>query len=132
MGHALEDAIYTSKRSCLCELGAQSNAMQGPEIRTGFLKNPDQPTKLNAGKEITITTDYSYKGDDQTISMRYSRKPTRLAHASHALLCQLKPSCMGNRTFLMFGSAPHGSVCQQHVHTPGSNRPVLAVLKRLA
>ena len=43
---------------------------QGPEIRTGFLKNPDQPIKLTPGKEITITTDYSYKGDDQTIAMR--------------------------------------------------------------
>ena len=44
---------------------------QGPEIRTGFLKNPDQPVKLTAGKEITITTDYEYKGDEETISMRH-------------------------------------------------------------
>ena len=44
--------------------------LQGPEIRTGFLKNPDQPVKLTAGKEITITTDYEFKGDDETISMR--------------------------------------------------------------
>jgi len=46
-------------------------ALQGPEIRTGFLKNPDQPVKLTAGKEITITTDYEFKGDDDTIAMRY-------------------------------------------------------------
>lgn len=43
---------------------------QGPEIRTGFLKTPDQPVKLTAGKEITITTDYEFKGDDETIAMR--------------------------------------------------------------
>ena len=47
-------------------------SLQGPEIRTGFLKNPDQPVKLTAGKEITITTDYEYKGDEETISMRYA------------------------------------------------------------
>lgn len=45
---------------------------QGPEIRTGFLKNPDQPVKLTAGKEISITTDYDVKGDDKLIAMRYS------------------------------------------------------------
>lgn len=44
--------------------------MQGPEIRTGFLKNPDQPIKLTAGKEISVTTDYDVKGDDNLISMR--------------------------------------------------------------
>lgn len=43
---------------------------QGPEIRTGFLKNPDQPIKLTAGKEISVTTDYDVKGDDNLISMR--------------------------------------------------------------
>ena len=46
--------------------------LQGPEIRTGFLKNPDQPIKLTAGKEVTITTDYEFKGDENTIAMRYS------------------------------------------------------------
>ena len=44
--------------------------VQGPEIRTGFLKNPDQPIKLTAGKEISVTTDYDVKGDDNLISMR--------------------------------------------------------------
>ena len=44
--------------------------MKGPEIRTGFLKNPDQPIKLTAGKEISVTTDYDVKGDDSLISMR--------------------------------------------------------------
>ena len=43
---------------------------QGPEIRTGQLKNPDQPLTLTAGKTIKITTDYTYKGDDEMIAMR--------------------------------------------------------------
>ena len=47
------------------------DTLQGPEIRTGFLKNPDQPVKLTTGKEVTITTDYSFKGDENTIAMRY-------------------------------------------------------------
>jgi len=45
--------------------------VQGPEIRTGFLKD-EKPIKLTAGKEITITTDYDIKGDENTISMRYA------------------------------------------------------------
>ena len=51
--------------------------LQGPEIRTGFLKNPDQPVKLTPGREITITTDYSYKGDEDTIAMRQDSMCTR-------------------------------------------------------
>ena len=50
-----------------CELECAIN--QGPEIRTGFLKD-EKPIKLTAGKEITITTDYSIKGDESLISMR--------------------------------------------------------------
>lgn len=44
--------------------------MQGPEIRTGFLKDA-KPIQLTTGKEITITTDYDYKGNEETIAMRY-------------------------------------------------------------
>lgn len=33
---------------------------QGPEIRTGFLEN-EQPVVLEAGHELTVTTDYSIK-----------------------------------------------------------------------
>ncbi len=51
--------------------------MQGPEIRTGFLKNPDQPLTFTAGKTIKITTDYEHKGDDEMISMRCGRYSTR-------------------------------------------------------
>ena len=43
--------------------------MQGPEIRTGFLKDA-KPIQLTTGKEITITTDYEAKGDSETIAVR--------------------------------------------------------------
>lgn len=47
-----------------------SNSGQGPEIRTGFLKDPDTPLTFTAGKTIKITTDYEHKGDEEMISMR--------------------------------------------------------------
>lgn len=46
-----------------------SQLLQGPEIRTGFLEN-DQPVKLVAGREITITTDYNVKANEKLIAMR--------------------------------------------------------------
>ena len=55
--------MFSHAHSCLLPA-------QGPEIRTGFLKNPDQPIKLTAGMEISVTTDYDVKGDDKMISMR--------------------------------------------------------------
>lgn len=46
--------------------------MQGPEIRTGFLKD-GKPIQLEKGREITISTDYSIKGDENMISMSYKK-----------------------------------------------------------
>jgi len=46
--------------------------LQGPEIRTGFLKD-GKPIRLTKGKEITISTDYSIKGDENMISMSYKK-----------------------------------------------------------
>ncbi|KAG0467446.1 hypothetical protein HPP92_018412 [Vanilla planifolia] len=45
---------------------------KGPEIRTGFLKD-GKPIDLQKGQEITITTDYSIKGDKGIISMSYPK-----------------------------------------------------------
>lgn len=45
-------------------------ASQGPEIRTGMLKNGN-PVQLTTGQEVTITTDYTIQGDSQNIAMRY-------------------------------------------------------------
>lgn len=48
--------------------------MQGPEIRTGFLKD-GKPVQLTQGQEITISTDYTIKGDKNTICMSYPKLP---------------------------------------------------------
>jgi len=45
---------------------------KGPEIRTGFLKD-SKPIQLKLGQEITISTDYSIKGDEKMICMSYKK-----------------------------------------------------------
>eukprot|EP00887_Chlorella_sp_A99_P008108 scaffold12.g8108.t1 len=45
---------------------------KGPEIRTGFLEN-EKPVQLVQGQEITITTDYSIKGNKNLIAMSYKK-----------------------------------------------------------
>ncbi|KAG7035785.1 hypothetical protein SDJN02_02583 [Cucurbita argyrosperma subsp. argyrosperma] len=45
---------------------------KGPEIRTGFLKD-GKPIQLTQGQEITISTDYSLKGDENMICMSYKK-----------------------------------------------------------
>lgn len=46
--------------------------LQGPEIRTGFLKD-GKSINLKQGQEITITTDYNILGDESLICMSYKR-----------------------------------------------------------
>ncbi|EHA8590872.1 pyruvate kinase, cytosolic isozyme [Cocos nucifera] len=58
---------------------------KGPEIRTGFLKD-GKPIRLNEGQEITVTTDYSIKGDENIISMSYKKLPHDLEPGS-TILC---------------------------------------------
>lgn len=47
------------------------NPSQGPEIRTGMLKE-GKPIELKQGQEISISTDYTIKGDENTISISYN------------------------------------------------------------
>ncbi|KAJ7976357.1 Pyruvate kinase family protein [Quillaja saponaria] len=58
---------------------------KGPEIRTGFLKDA-KPVQLQKGQEITITTDYSIKGDENMISMSYE-KLTKDLNPGSVILC---------------------------------------------
>lgn len=46
--------------------------LQGPEIRTGLLKD-GKKINLLKGQEITITTDYTIHGDENMISMSYKK-----------------------------------------------------------
>lgn len=59
--------------------------LQGPEIRTGFLKD-GKPIQLKEGREITISTDYSIKGDEETISMSYKKLPVDIK-PGNTILC---------------------------------------------
>ncbi|RVW29790.1 Pyruvate kinase, cytosolic isozyme [Vitis vinifera] len=58
---------------------------KGPEIRTGFLKDA-KPIQLKEGEEITISTDYSIKGDEKMISMSYKKLPVDLK-PGNTILC---------------------------------------------
>ncbi|CAI9097113.1 OLC1v1033438C1 [Oldenlandia corymbosa var. corymbosa] len=58
---------------------------KGPEIRTGFLKDA-KPIQLKEGREITVTTDYNIKGDEETISMSYKKLATDLK-PGNVILC---------------------------------------------
>ncbi|CAL9115420.1 unnamed protein product [Musa textilis] len=58
---------------------------KGPEIRTGFLKD-GKPIQLTEGREITISTDYSIKGDENMISMSYKKLPVDLK-PGNTILC---------------------------------------------
>ena len=95
--------------------------LQGPEIRTGFLQDPDTPVSFTAGRTIMITTDYEHKGDANMISMRcclLSPAPQlcvsavcRVSNATHyssrcALQTQIAPPPC-NHQWLLTGSAVH-------------------------
>lgn len=58
---------------------------KGPEIRTGLLKG-GKPIQLKQGQEITISTDYSIEGDENTISMSY-RKLAEDVKPNSGILC---------------------------------------------
>jgi pyruvate kinase len=58
---------------------------KGPEIRTGFLKD-GKPIKLTKGQEITVTTDYDIKGDENMIAMSYRKLPVDVK-PGNVILC---------------------------------------------
>lgn len=64
--------------NCVCTL-------QGPEIRTGFLKDA-KPILLREGQEITVTTDYTIKGDEEMIAMSYQKLAVDLK-PGNTILC---------------------------------------------
>ncbi|KAL8098642.1 hypothetical protein AgCh_031416 [Apium graveolens] len=57
----------------------------GPEIRTSFLKD-GKPIQLKEGREITLSTDYSIKADEETISMSYKKLPVDI-NPGNTILC---------------------------------------------
>lgn len=76
----LKIAMHNTQILCAVMLDTK-----GPEIRTGFLKDA-KPIQLKEGQEITITTDYSIKGDEKMISMSYQKLPVDLK-PGNSILC---------------------------------------------
>ncbi|CAJ2665241.1 unnamed protein product [Trifolium pratense] len=76
----LKSAMHSTGILCAVMLDTK-----GPEIRTGFLKD-GKPIQLKEGQEITITTDYEIKGDQETISMSYKKLPVHLK-PGNTILC---------------------------------------------
>ncbi|KAH1031959.1 hypothetical protein J1N35_044133 [Gossypium stocksii] len=86
--HAYHQQTLDNLRTAMLNTGILCAVMldtKGPEIRTGFLKH-GKPIQLIQGKEITIGTDYSIKGDENTICMSYKKLAQDLKPGS-VILC---------------------------------------------
>ena len=49
---------------------------KGPEIRSGFFKDGIDKINLAKGNQITLTSDYSYKGDEHKLACSYEKIAT--------------------------------------------------------
>ncbi|KAG5062393.1 hypothetical protein JHK85_003576 [Glycine max] len=79
--HPLQVGTALNNTGILCAVMLDT---KGPEIRTGFLKQ-GKPIEIQRGQEITITTDYSIKGDENMISMSYNKLAHHLSPESNIL-----------------------------------------------
>ncbi|GMY16080.1 pyruvate kinase, cytosolic isozyme [Fagus crenata] len=73
--HAYHQETLDNLRAAMENTGILCAVMldtKGPEIRTGFLKD-SKPIQLKQGQEITISTDYDIKGDENMICMSYKK-----------------------------------------------------------
>ena len=76
----LRQAMMNTGQMCAVMLDTK-----GPEIRTGFLKDAT-PVKLEAGKDVILTTNYEYKGDAKTIAISYKQLPRDVAPGGQILI----------------------------------------------
>nr|GMD37775.1 pyruvate kinase, cytosolic isozyme [Ipomoea batatas] len=76
----LKIAMHNTQILCAVMLDTK-----GPEIRTGFLKD-GKPIQLKEGQEITVTTDYTIKGDEEMICMSYKKLAVDLK-PGNTILC---------------------------------------------
>ena len=67
--NTLRQAMLNTRLMCAVLLDTK-----GPEIRTGMLKG-GKPVLMEAGREITIHTDYTLQGDEHNIAMSYKKLP---------------------------------------------------------
>jgi len=76
----LRQAMAETKIMCAVLLDTK-----GPEIRTGMLENGAK-IQLTAGNEITITTDYDFKGNEKMIALSY-KQLARDVKPGNQILC---------------------------------------------
>lgn len=76
----LRQAMRQTRLMCAVMLDTK-----GPEIRTGMLQD-GKPVKLKTGDEVTVTTDYTLKGDSKTIALSYKKLPQDVAPGSQILI----------------------------------------------
>jgi len=66
---------------------------KGPEIRSGFFKDGVKKISLVKGNKITLTTDYSYKGDNTKLACSYSALATSVT-PGQTILCADGSLCL--------------------------------------
>ena len=71
--NTLRQAMLNTRLMCAVLLDTK-----GPEIRTGMLKG-GKPVLMEAGREVTIHTDYTLHGDEHNIAMSYKKLPNDVA-----------------------------------------------------
>ncbi|KAH9746895.1 Pyruvate kinase [Citrus sinensis] len=76
----LRAAMHNTQILCAVMLDTK-----GPEIRTGFLKD-GKPIQLKEGQEITVSTDYDFKGNEEMITMSYKKLPVDVK-PGNTILC---------------------------------------------
>jgi pyruvate kinase len=60
---------------------------KGPEIRTGFFREDvGKSIQLEAGQDLKLVTDYSFKGDKTCIALTYEKLPTSVK-PGNTILC---------------------------------------------
>ncbi|CAL0299239.1 unnamed protein product [Lupinus luteus] len=85
--HSYHQETLDNLRTAMSNTGILCSVMldtKGPEIRTGFLKD-GKPIQIHRGQEITISIDYSIKGDENMISMSYKKLAHHLNPGSNVL-----------------------------------------------
>ena len=79
---------------------------KGPEIRSGFFANGEKSVNLVKGEMITLTTDYSFKGDKRRLACSYPSLPSSVTVGQSILVAD------GSLVLTVISTnVPEGEVC---------------------
>jgi len=87
--HAGHKACLDRMRQAAKNKGVHVGIMldtKGPEIRSGFFANGEKKICLSKGETITLTTDYSFKGDKHKIACSYPSLATSVTPGQSILV----------------------------------------------